>query len=229
MLGIKNFVFKKHMIIVENFFHLAKNGKIPPNNPRGHLDGWGIGWYEGTKARLYKSGNSVIKENAKFFDLVKQINETKILIIHFRKSAWKNTNIKKHSHPFKNDKLLFAHNGTIYNYDKISKYLNIDTKQRPLDSELYFLLLLYHYKKSKDLMNAYNETINFISKNCKYSSLTCLFSNGENLFAFRDYKKLSKYYTLFLANEQNSFFISSEPLGLNLGWYLLKPGHLLKV
>jgi glutamine amidotransferase len=95
MIGIKNFCYPKCKKLIEDFYSLAENGKVPSGNVKGHLDGWGVGWYEDGKSKLYKSANPVIKEKEKFFEMLENIKKSTIVVIHFRKSAWRNTKYQK--------------------------------------------------------------------------------------------------------------------------------------
>lgn len=231
MLGIKNFDYQKQKDIIQNFFSLAENGKVPPNSSKGHLDGWGIGWYEDNQAKLYKSRKSIIEEKEIFFQQIEKIKKTKILIIHLRKSAWRNTDLEKNSHPFKDDltKIIFAHNGTIKDYQRLFKYIyNKDTNLCPdwLDSETYFWLLINNYKKINNLKDAFFETVNKIKTECNFSSLTCIFSDGSYLYCFREFTELPDYYTIYLTEINNSIIACSERLH-NLKWNLIKPSELM--
>jgi len=226
LLAIKNFCYKKHKQVIKDFFNLAENGKVPPKNSKGHLDGWGIGWYKGKTAKLYKSGNSVVEEKEKFFSLLEKIKETKILIVHFRKSAWKNTNSPKNSHPFKYKNIIFAHNGTIYNYEKI--LLQIKPRRVSiLDSEAFFYLIVTIDKEN--LEEKFKKAVDEIKTKCDYSSLTCVFSDGKNLYAYRSFMKLKDYYTLYYTKTNNSFLICSEPIGEDLSWKILKKEKLFVI
>jgi glutamine amidotransferase len=227
ILSIKNFGYTEHKQLLENFFVLAENGKVPPKNPKGHLDGWGIGWYEGKTAKLYKSGNSVVEEKEKFFSILEEIKETKILIVHFRKSAWENTNSPKNSHPFKYKNILFAHNGTIHNYKKILSQINHPRRVNMLDSEAFFYLIVS--MNEENLKEKFKKAVEEIKIKCDYSSLTCVFSDGENLYAYRSFTKLKDYYTLYYTKTNNSFFICSEPIGKDLNWKILKKEKLFVI
>lgn len=228
MLGVKNFEYKKHKDIIEKFFLLSENGKVPPNNKKGHLDGWGVGWYEHRKPKIYKSGTSAIEEKEKFFNLIEKINKTKILIIHLRKSAWENTNSQKHSHPFKDDttKIIFAHNGTIYNYENLWNSI-IEKKEFFLDSETYFWCFINNLKKTTTVDTAFLNTIKEIKSTCKFSSLTCIFSDGKNLYCFREYTKLPNYYTLYFAEKNNTKIVSSEKITKTLTWQPISQSKLI--
>jgi glutamine amidotransferase len=226
ILGIKNFSYNKHIELVENFYKLAHIGKVPPGNKPGHTDGWGIGYYRNSKPVIYKSGGSVIKEKSTFFAHIKNIVSTNILIIHFRKSAWSNTNNTNNSHPFNYNNILFAHNGTIIDYKKLYKYIN-NPYFNGLDTETFLQFILRNI--SSGLESAFKKSVSFIIKNNKYTSLTCIFSDGEKLYAFREYTKNSNYYTLYYTENNGSVIISSEPISNKLQWLLLKKSKLFAI
>ncbi|HCJ66093.1 MAG TPA: class II glutamine amidotransferase [Elusimicrobia bacterium] len=214
MLGIKNFDYQKHKKVIEEFFKLAQSGKTLPGNSPGHLDGWGIGYYQNGQAIVFKSGNSVVEEKDKFFKKIREIAKSKILILHFRKSAWKNTSNTKNAHPFKYKNYLFAHNGTIYDY----KHL---LKMNALDSETFFRFILGSPGNSPT--EKIKKAVENIKNKHKFSSLTFLFSEGINLYAYRDYQKSPDYYTLY----QDNSLISSQPLPFKNRWKILKSKKLV--
>lgn len=230
ILGIKNFSYQKHKDIIQNFFLLAENGKVPAGNSRGHFDGWGLGWYENNQPKLYKSGKSITEEKEIFFQQIEKIKETKILIAHIRKSAWPNTNLEKNSHPFKDDetKIIFAHNGTIKNYKDLFKYINNNDIFSLLDSETYFWLLVVNYKETKNLKDAFLKTVKKIKDECKFSSLTCVFSDSNHLYCFREFTNSPEYYTLYITQKENSIIVCSEELD-NSQWKLIKSSEFIFV
>lgn len=223
MLGIKNFDLELHRNIIENFFKLAQNGKTLPDDTLGHTDGWGIGYYRDGNAEVYKSKNSVLDEKGTFFEKVKLIKKTQILIVHFRKSAWKNTNSPENSHPFKKDNILFAHNGTVYDYKIIQ-----EGRKSALDSEVYFEYIMKNFKN--DLTEALKMAVDsIIKKKLKHSSLSCLLTDGNSLYAFREYVSFPEYYTLYETKLFDSYIVSSEAVSSELSWEPLRKNELFKV
>lgn len=226
MLGLKNYVFQKHQIILKNFFELAENGKTLPGDTPGHLDGWGIGFYKGGKARVHKSGGPVIEEKQEFFETCKRIRTSKILLIHFRKSAWKGTSKAPHAHPFSMGDILFTHNGTIRDFMALRKEIPYDPPPiGAMDSEVYF-----HYIMSiapLDLIKGFRRAINHIRAKYQYTSLTCLFTDGDLLYGFRDYTKYPWYYSLYYALDGETKIFSSQPISPGLQWKMLPKGRLL--
>lgn len=220
MLGIKNFDFGKHQQILVDFIELSRIGKVPEGNPPGHNDGWGIGYYKNNKATVIKSGNPIIKDKNKILKILKSIKRTKILIVHMRKSSWKKTNTANNSHPFKYKNIILGHNGTIWDYKKLIKNPN------GLDSKVYLQFIMTNY--TGDITNAFNKSVSYLRKNSDYTSLTCLFSDGTKLYAYREYTKSPWYYTLYKTQVNNSAIFCSEPLS-DLKWKLLKKDSLLSV
>ena len=110
--------------------------------------------------------------------------------------------------------MLFAHNGTIYDYKNLLKYLNnSENFNDALDSELYFHLIC---------SKGFAEAIKIIKRECRYTSLTCLFSNGQNLNAFRSCTKEENYYTLYYSKNEDATYICSEPVSKDLSWEILE-------
>lgn len=229
MLGIKNFDYSKNEELITSFFEIARTGKTLKGDCSGHTDGWGIGYYKNGKANVFKSGNSVLKEKDSYFKTLKKISTSKILIIHFRKSAWSNTNSPENSHPFLWNNFLFAHNGTIYNFRKLLKEIKPAYKPRAcsLDTEVYFRYIISNNGNETGLnVLCFRDTVSKIKKNNKYSSLTCLIADGNNLCAYREFTKSPDYYTLFYTKIGNSTIICSELISKNLKWRLLGKSKL---
>ena len=229
MLGLKNFEYRRHKEILENFFQLAQTGKVPPGNAPGHCDGWGIGYYKNGEAVVHKSGGSIVEEKEDFFETCQRIADSKILLVHLRKSAWPWTSTADHAHPFSHKGILFAHNGTIRDYKTLLKEIPGRDQPRPgaLDSEVYF-----HYVMnfaSLGLEKAFKKAVRPIKKYNTYSSLTSLFSDGQLLYGYREYSKNPGYYSLYHAAFGGASVIASQPVSPHLPWKMLSKGKLFIV
>lgn len=226
MIGIKNYDFRLHRGILENFLELARTGKTLNNRGEGHRDGWGAGYYAAGTASLRKSGKSAVTEKTKILGLLGKIRKSKVLIVHLRDSAWPGTNSARNSHPFECNNVIFAHNGTIRNYKKLLKDVSPTGKSvcMPLDSEAFLL----HIMKSGrgKISRAFRRAVSGIKKNNKYTSLTCVFSDGKKLFAYREYTRRGDYYTLYRTDFKNSVIVCSEPVSDELKWKLLAKNEL---
>ncbi len=225
MIGITNFDLRKHKDILEGFFGLAINGNVPPKNEPGHLDGWGIGYYKNNKPRVIKSGGSVVKESKRFFGSLKRIKSSKILIVHFRKSAWDKTSKKQHAHPFYFKNFIFAHNGTLYDYKKLLDSIPRSFQPAPsaLDTEVFFRFLLEGFPGS------FNSKVKTAAKLSKFSAMNFIMSDGSKLYAYRRFSKWADYYTFYTAKSGNSCIVSSEKVSPKLSWSLLRVNNLLTI
>ncbi|MBN1824216.1 MAG: class II glutamine amidotransferase [Endomicrobiales bacterium] len=218
MLALTDYDFKIHENLLEGFLELATKGKVPPGNRPGHHDGWGIGYHRRGVTGLIRSANSASDEKNKFLKALERIKSADILIVHLRKSAWKNTKNVYNSHPFLYKNRLFAHNGTVLDYDKLGP--GKKRRKAILDSEALFLHVNAGCRKltGRKLQMIFNDA----EKRVKHTSLTCLLSEGKRLFAYRECSKNPSYYTLYRARTSGSVILSSEPVSKKLKWKHLR-------
>ena len=220
LLGITNFEYSRHQQIVENFCELARTGVVMAGDAPGHADGWGLAFYQGGELTVEKSGGNLLEETDKVLGILSGIGRAPVVILHLRKSAWNDTTSTRHAHPFHRDKVAFAHNGTVYDYKRLLSAINLPgLGVDALDTEVFF----YHFMsgKSLELSPAFLDTVSIIKHAYNFSALNCLFSDGEKLFAYRDYSKEPDYYSLYKAYSENSCIISSQPLDDNIQWEMM--------
>lgn len=222
ILGIKNFNFENQKYIIENFIQLSENGKVLEGDSPGHKDGWGIAYYKNGKAALIRSAGYAKDEKEKILKILKKIKESKIFFFHLRKSAWQNTTELKHSHPFKYNNCLFAHNGTVRDYKSLLKLISNPflPSESALDTEVFFRFILSQAKIN--LEQGFKMAIGHIKKQNTYSSLTSILSDGINLYAYREYLKKSNYYSLYKTKINDSVFICSEKISSAAKWEIIK-------
>lgn len=227
MLGLKNFEYGKHKEILENFFELAEAGDVPPGDEPGHCDGWGMGYYKNGQAVVHKSGGSVVEEKKDFWKTCARIDHSKAILVHLRKSSWPGTSTADHAHPFSHKNILLAHNGTVHDYKTLLH--KITGEDRPsadaLDSEVYFRYVMNF--ASLGLEKAFRKAVQHIKRYNTYSSLTCIFSNGNMLYGYREYSQNPEYYSLYHAPFGDTSVICSQPLSPRLQWKILSRGKLL--
>ncbi len=229
MIGIKNYRFREQKEILENFSVLAENGKIPEGSAPGHHDGWGIGYYKQTRAVLYKSASSIVRERDIFRRLIRDADGSPTLLLHLRKSAWPRTSTAENAHPFIYGNFMFAHNGTIRDFKKLLPHLGVDKKaseiKRALDTEIFFYFIMSCLPLG--IKKAFRHSIKHICRENSYSSLNCLLATGKGLFAFRQYSLSPSYYSLYHARAGGSDIICSEPVGGTISWNMVRKGALL--
>jgi len=193
-------------------FNLAVNPKISfkgfqqrgENNP----DGWGIAFYPDESAQIFKEPVEANKSNlANFLNGYSGI-KSNIFIAHVRRtSVGKNSH--KNTHPFCREldgkEYLFAHNGTICNFNK----LNLG-KFNPIgktDSEYIFCHLLDFIQK-KGIKNWNMGDIQCLEEETreinKKGTLNCFFTDGKYLFCYHD---IEGHNSLYFMRRQSPFQI----------------------
>ncbi len=226
MLGIKNFDWRRHQEVLENFFALARRGNILPGDPPGHEDGWGIAYYRSGAPKLEKSGASVVADKKRYWRTLEAIGRSSILLVHLRKSSWSGTSSASHAHPFILDEFTFAHNGTIRDYKKLrSEIPGGEELSAALDSEVYFRYIMKGI--SSGLEKAFRQAVRRIRKENKYSALNAIFSDGRRLYGYREYRRNPEYYSLYRASAAGAVFISSEPVSPRARWVMIPRGKLV--
>ena len=60
-----------------------------------------------------------------------------------------------------------------------------------------------------------------------YSAANLLIATGNELFAFRRFRRNGGYYTLYLKSGEGLAVVASEPLDADPGWRLLADGELV--
>ena len=88
-------------------------------NARKGGDGWGAGWFDKNKPRVFKSFHPMYQDKTRVLSAARQA-KGKVLIGHVR---WASNPLKlkrseliglAHTQPFTHGKYLFAHNGTLF-------------------------------------------------------------------------------------------------------------------
>lgn len=233
---------------LDRFRNLAKTGKVPPKSAIGHKDGWGIAAYKkGEVVYFFKNKDNALddEEYQKTVHELEKINPNAI-IGHLRKSSC-GLNKIENTHPFENGNYIFCHNGTIFNSGKIP--LNDEFRKLAkgeTDSEKLFLYILQILKESKKSTPKITESailraIARIRNNMDYTAMNFIFSNGEFLWALRDFNEnnaivkkenLGDYYSLYvgLNKKRKSLVVSSEVLKLESAeWKEIKNKELIKI
>lgn len=224
LLGITNFDRAVHAEILRQFFGLAATGAVPPGNEPGHADGWGIGWYVDGQAHVEKSGASAITEQERIHKAIAAIGSSPVLIAHLRKSAWPDTSTGRHAHPFSLGRYMFAHNGTVTDYQPLRA--GIGARFAPpddaLDTEVLFRAVIS--ANSPTMQDQFSETLR-TAKTLPYTALNILMSDGASLLAYRDCAKWPDYYTLYAAQKDAAHLVCSEPLPAGGAWRPLRNGE----
>jgi predicted glutamine amidotransferase len=206
--------------LVREFRKLAASGLVI-GKTSGHPDGWGIvAWRDSEPFYLGRQPTDASKD-PRFEEACSEISKLRIespLLAHLRKAS-KGAKILSNTHPFISGFWAFAHNGTI-------RRLNTKTKT---DSEWFFSRLLEEIKtKGERPEKAIFRTVREVKALYpRTSSLTFLLSNGKETYAFRDFAKHERYYTMFYAETEEALIICQEKI-LGLDWHSIENGELFK-
>jgi glutamine amidotransferase len=154
-------------------------------------DGWGLAFYPDKSVQIFKEPLSA-KESflSEFVEKYHKI-KSQIFIAHVRKAS-KGSVYFRNTHPFNRElngrEYVFAHNGTLLNYEKKLKL----GRFRPIgetDSEYVFchLLSCIEERKIKEWGEGdFKWLSSKLRKINEFGSFNCLLSDGKHLFAYHD-------------------------------------------
>lgn len=229
LFGITHFDLARHGALVTRFCDLALTGAVMPGDPPGHQDGWGIALYREGRLEVHKSGGNLLDETDRLFSILQETPRSPILILHLRKSAWKGSSSARHAHPFQYGNVTLAHNGVVYGYEGLLPAITVPgLASDALDTEVFFYHVLSG-AQTRDLGEAFLDTVALVKREYRFSSLNTLFSDGARLFAYRDFSREPDYYSLFTARDRESVYVSSQPLSETLAWTLMEKEELLEI
>lgn len=195
--------------VLLRFKRLSVDGKS--TDGQGHRDGWGIGYYcDGV--HLFKKAECALTSE-KYVETVRKVKDVapRVLMAHLRKASPGTRVTDEEAHPFGEGSFLFCHNGSITQRDG-----------QPLGKELDSILF---FKKTREtsLRKGIEYFLNF-----KYTSLTCLFTDGHTVWGYRGFTEREDYYTLYYLKTKDFVLFCSEPL-LPGEWVLLRNHELIAV
>lgn len=141
--------------VSHELFHGANALRV---QSREHPDGWGLGWYENGVPRVVRSLTPAHGDQD--FEKLSQFVAAQTVIAHVRKASVGRV-APENTHPFQRGPWLFAHNGTLPNWEAGRARLEerIDPSLRAqlhgeTDSERCFLLFLSRLRRRCDLERA---------------------------------------------------------------------------
>ena len=157
-----------------------------------HPDGWGLAYYPDESAQIIKeplkAGKSELSKFLRDYEKVK----SKIFISHVRRSSAGEVS-HKDTHPFSRETIgreyVFAHNGTLREFED---WLKLGKGFRPIgktDSEYVFCHLLNHFERRRIdywTKDEFDWLAKKLEKINEFGKFNCIFSNGEFLFCYCD-------------------------------------------
>ena len=224
--------------VSHELFHGANALRV---QSREHPDGWGLGWYENGAPRVVRSLTPAHGDQE--FEKLSHYVSAQTVLAHVRKASVGRV-AQENTHPFQRGTWLFAHNGTVPEWDKVRRPLEalIDPSLREAlhgetDSERCFLLFLSRLRRrcSPDEADAESaavalaETAGAVRQIAAEASTTFLATDGRVMVACRRGR------TLFVSSADGEYVaIASEepgepPPGGQRAWRLLAEDALVAV
>jgi glutamine amidotransferase len=204
-LAIEELLFRTKHSLIEQSLH-STQGVETTNG-----DGFGIGWYpvDGGTPRRYRSLNPMWSDQ-NLRDLAAEIRSP-LFLAHIR--ATTGTPVQQvNSHPFKQGKWLFVHNGVINGFQTIRRELLFaidpelfDDIHGSTDSEVLFYLALT-FGLDEDPLGAVERAVGFVEATGHAHGIehpiqmTLGFSDGERLWAVR-YSSEGRSRTLYVSTD----------------------------
>lgn len=173
---------------------------------REHPHGWGIGWWEGPRnraVRLERGGGPAHAQET--FERVAATVSATQAIAHVRRASVGPPGLAN-AHPFRHGRWLFAHNGTVSQWDRARAAIEAEIDpvflagvRGETDSERLFALFLTRLSRRRDpadaapaaeVRRALAETVAVVASHADpgaavRSSTTFLVGDGEVLAAYR--------------------------------------------
>ena len=201
------------------FSKQAEFGHIPPEETQapGHKDGWGITMTNQDRTAMIPVIRQLgsAHENSCYRDAIYATSATpEIVLCHLRKASDIIPITLANAHPFIHNGWAIIHNGTVYNAEALPRDPRFETTSDGSDTEHFFHYLLTKIENSPPGRRAQTIADAIASINTDYSALNCLLSNGQELYAIRQYRKWDDYYTLYTYALPGSSIISSQPVEL---------------
>jgi predicted glutamine amidotransferase len=203
-------------------------------------DGFGFAWYdEAAEPGLYRDVLPAWSDG-NLPSLCRMIR-SRLFLAHVRASTAGETS-RVNCHPFAHKNWSFMHNGQVPDIHRIRRPLEAmlpddlyALRRGTTDSELIFLLLLT-FGLSDDPVSAVDKVLQTLVDQSCYGAgkdavrLTCVFSDGQAVYAFR-HASDDRHPTLYLqAGEGGGWTLASEPLdGDPVSWTEVEPDVLVRL
>lgn len=118
------------------------------NQAEHHSDGWGIGYYLDDEPYLFRATKGAAEDSR--FQMLSESLRSSTFLVHVRRATVGDID-SFNSHPFRFGTWMFAHNGTIFDFETLKPLIMADILPEfqslifgSTDSERYFYFLLSH-------------------------------------------------------------------------------------
>lgn len=231
--------------------HQASLGKVPPDNPPGHEDSWGVGWFDtqGQISLLRQVGSASM--SAYFVFASEAASKTaRVFLGHLRKASC-GAVTSDNAHPVRvdpregesGDSLLVIHNGTLKG--ELLHWLRAEAaeagrSEARSDSDTValagWLAAQVGDASPEQRLSKLAGALRRLLVQAElegdatrsYTAINLLIAAPEGLYALRQFSKNPDYYTLAARPlEEGGWVLASEPTDSEPGWEALTPGELV--
>ncbi len=190
-----------------------------------NADGFGVGWYDQAIDDVPAIYRSVLPawNDENLINICSKVQST-CFLGHIRESTYGVVS-NGNCHPFSHEHMLFAHNGTIFNFNKIKKDLLCSLDQRffdqvrgQTDSEHFFLRMLDGFQEGK-MLNSFESAVQQVNALLLQHQvkpdyrLNTVLTNGKELMATR-YIASDRHspHSLYYSKMYSGVIVASEKL-----------------
>lgn len=198
-------------------------------------DGWGIGYFEGSRAIVERSAEDISRQEVKekFYKIMEKA-KSQTIIAHVR-AATSGEPDPCNSHPLKTRSLerdwIFAHNGSI----------NLNYPARPdigseIDSAKLFSYLIDHLEqyllstsKIRGIYPGLKKALKQLLEKHPQSTINFLLSDGNNMYIFNHYPTRPIYYLRRQKEYGGAILVTTIRELSREQWQKLEPDRLLAI
>jgi predicted glutamine amidotransferase len=224
--------------VAASFWLLGATDSVVDQSYR-NPDGTGLAHYVGPRPVVEKHPIAAYEDRQ--FAAEAHSAHSHLFVAHVR-HATRGEARTENTQPFSRGSLVFAHNGTIDGLEELPETLGLFLGET--DSERYFALLYHHIGEARDTITGIRKSVDWIRKNCTYTSLNFLLADGDSLYVLRlpgkeglfvryleaeeELRCLSSYGTRTEGHvPQGAILFASERIDPAPSWRELEPGTLM--
>jgi predicted glutamine amidotransferase len=197
-----------------------------------HSDGWGCTWLiSGNSLKSYHSLTPIWQDNLSG-EMIEEISQSPLLIIHARKASPGFTIAEEYCHPFIREspvlgQAAFTHNGTITDFERLHISKRYVTSIRSDTERLFYSILT----ALEDTNSPREELLNkLITDLPEYTGANYFLFLENELWASRNFKRYEEFLSLYYLTSRDFTVVSSERiLPLGRSWVNLANHQLIKV
>jgi predicted glutamine amidotransferase len=148
-------------------------------------DGTGLGHYDADDRPVVSKQPVAAYEDLEFTREARKL-VSRTFVAHVRYASTGGLS-ERNTHPFEQDRRLFAHNGVIEGLDRLQDELGdaMSLVEGETDSERFFALITREARRTGDVGEAIAAAARWVAENLPVFALNCVLISGQELWALR--------------------------------------------